>query len=91
MNKTQAIENYAESYEISKVQAKAELERVFGFIQDTLAAGEELQITGFGTFSTVQKEAAVKRNPSNGEPVDVPAHKVPKFKAGRVLRSAVNN
>lgn len=89
MNKTQMVENYSETYEVSKRQAADEINRVFEFIQDTLVAGEVLQITGFGTFSTKDKPEYTARNPKDGSEVIVPKHKVPKFKAGAGLKKAV--
>ena len=90
MNKTQMVESYAATYEVSKVQAKVEIERVFGFLEGVLATGESVQVTGFGTFSVHEKPESTKRNPQNGAEVIVPKHKVPKFKYGATLKSAVN-
>jgi DNA-binding protein HU-beta len=90
MNKMQAIDIYAENYGVTKVQAKAELERVIEFISDALAAGEEFQVIGFGTFYTKTKEAHTARNPQDGSQVQVDACIVPKFKASKVLKEKCN-
>ena len=92
MNKMTAIDNYAVTYDVTKVQAKAELERVFDFIMDTLADGETLEIQGFGSFGVKHKEACVKYNPQDTtQKINVPAKDVPYFKPGATLKKAVNN
>lgn len=60
-------------------------------IQDTVIAGERVQIVGFGTFETTTRSARDGRNPATGESISIPASKAPKFKAGKAFKEAVKN
>lgn len=60
-------------------------------IQDTVIAGERVQIAGFGTFETTTRSAREGRNPATGESISIPASKAPKFKAGKAFKEAVKN
>lgn len=60
-------------------------------IQDTVIAGEMVQIVGFGTFETTTRSAREGRNPATGESISIPASKAPKFKAGKAFKEAVKN
>jgi len=53
--------------------------------------GEEVRLLGFGNFVSVHRKARTARNPQTGAPIDVPAADVPKFKAGKALKEAVNS
>ncbi len=59
-------------------------------IQNGLATGEKIALTGFGTFETVERAGRECKNPRTGEPVYVEASKAIKFKAGKLLKEAVN-
>lgn len=59
-------------------------------ITDTLRAGEDVAITGFGQFSVSDRAARNGVNPATGEPIAIPASRVPKFKPGKPLKEAVN-
>lgn len=60
-------------------------------IQDTVIAGERVQIVGFGTFETTTRSAREGRNPATGESISIPASKAPKFKACKAFKEAVKN
>lgn len=60
-------------------------------IQDTVIAGERVQIVGFGTFETTTRSVREGRNPATGESISIPASKAPKFKAGKAFKEAVKN
>ena len=60
------------------------------FITDAMQAGESVAIAGFGTFSVGDRAARTGRNPQTGETINIPAAKIPKFKAGKALKDAVN-
>lgn len=62
----------------------------FDEITQRLAEGGRVELRGFGTFSTREREARVGRNPRTGETVDVPAKKVPYFKPGKEMRERLN-
>ena len=73
--------------------SKADAERALGAFTDAIASamvrGDEVAVAGFGVFATSQRAAREARNPRTGEVVQVPAMRVPKFKAGKALKDAV--
>lgn len=73
----------------TKKQAQAAVEAVFAAITKSLARGEEVTVTGFGTFRTAKAAARTGRNPKTGEKLQIPASVRPKFKAGKALKEAV--
>ena len=73
-----------------KKEATAAVEAVFDIIAKTMGKGEEVAISGFGTFRVVKRAAREGVNPRTGEKIQIPASKVPKFRAGQSLRAAVN-
>ncbi|MDP3762656.1 MAG: HU family DNA-binding protein [bacterium] len=75
--------------DVSKKHAEEIVDFVFDSIADCLKKGEEVSISGFGTFVAKQRKARTARNPRTGAAVQVPAMKVPKFKAGKGLKDAV--
>ncbi|MED1408024.1 MULTISPECIES: HU family DNA-binding protein [Bacillus] len=89
MNKTELIKNVAQSAEISQKEATVVLQTVVESITNTLAAGEKVQLIGFGTFEVRERAARTGRNPQTGEEMQIAASKVPAFKAGKELKAAV--
>ncbi|MAF80234.1 DNA-binding protein HU [bacterium] len=75
----------------SKKQAQDAVEAVFSTITDTLSKGEEVAVTGFGTFRTTKRAARMGVNPKTGERIQIAASIAAKFKAGKLLKDAVNN
>ncbi len=90
-NKAELIEKVATSADLTKKDATAAVEAVFESIKDTLADGEKVQIIGFGNFEVRDRAARKGRNPQTGEEIQIPATKVPAFKAGKALKDAVKN
>ncbi|MDZ7835359.1 MAG: HU family DNA-binding protein [Alkalibacterium sp.] len=88
-NKAELIEKVASSADLTKKDATAAVEAVFESIKDTLADGEKVQIIGFGNFEVRDRAARKGRNPQTGEEIQIPATKVPAFKAGKALKDAV--
>ena len=74
---------------IAPRDARAALDAALAEISDRLARGERVTITGFGTFTTVERAARTARNPRTGAPIAVPATVTARFSAGTGLRSAV--
>ena len=72
-----------------KTHAKAAVEAVFDTITKTLSRGEEVAVTGFGTFRVAKRAAREGRNPKTGEKIQIAASIAPKFKAGKGLKDAV--
>ena len=76
---------------LTKKKAAEVVDAVFGAIQGSLAKGEKIQAVGFGTFEVQHRSARKGRNPQNPkEEIDIPAKKVPVFRAGKALKDAVN-
>ena len=90
MNKTELINQIAESADISKKAAGDALQGLMLAITDTLVKGDKLQLIGFGTFSVTKRSARDGRNPQTGKAMKIPAKKVVKFKVGSKLSEAVN-
>ena len=62
---------------------------MFESIQKSLSDGEKVQLIGFGNFEVRDRAARKGRNPQSGEEIEIPASKVPAFKAGKALKDAV--
>ena len=89
MKKVELINHVAESASLSKADAAAAVDAVLGGISGALASGDSVSLVGFGTFSVTERAARTARNPRTGDPIQVPASKAPKFKAGKGLKDAV--
>lgn len=74
----------------TKKQAAAAVEAVFDTIVKTLGRGEEVAISGFGTFRVAKRAARMGVNPKTGERIQIAASTKPKFRAGKFLKEAVN-
>lgn len=90
MNKTDLINAVAAAAELSKKDSGKAVDAVFEAIQDTLAKGDKVQLIGFGNFEVRERAARKGRNPQTGEEIDIAASKVPAFKAGKSLKTAVS-
>ena len=89
MNKTELVAAVAAKTELTKKDAEKAVSAVLETVAETLAAGEKVQLVGFGTFETRDREARTAKNPRTGEPVEVAASRVPAFKAGQALKTKV--
>ncbi len=89
MNKTELINAVAAKAGISKKDAEKAVAAVFGSIEDALVAGDKVQLIGFGTFEVKERAARQGHNPKTGETIEIAAAKVPSFKAGAALKTAV--
>ena len=83
MNKATLIAKMAEKSELSKKQAEAALNAFTETITEALKAGEKVQLMGFGTFEIKERAARIGRNPATKENIEIPAKKIPTFKAGK--------
>ena len=90
MNKTELIAAVAEAAGVSKKDAAAVIDATFDTIAAKMAAGEKVQLIGFGTFETRERAAREGHNPLTNEKVTIAACKVPAFKAGKALKDNVN-
>ena len=89
MSKTELINAVAEATGLTKKDAGKAVEAVFASITDALKAGDKVQLVGFGSFEVKSRAARTGRNPRTKEVVEIPASKVPVFKAGKALKDAV--
>ncbi len=93
MNKVELIEALASRANLSKADAGRAVEALFsgdGVIASELCGGGRVQVTGFGTFQVRDRAARTGRDPRTGQPIQIRAAKVPAFKAGHVLKDALN-
>lgn len=90
MNKTELVEKVAEDADISKAAAARAVDAVIDAVMSTLKNGEQVQVAGFGSFLVRDRAARTGRNPATGATINIPAAKVPAFKAGKALKDAVN-
>ena len=89
MNKAELISTVAEKAGLSKKDSEKIVTATFEAITEALEAGEKVQLVGFGVFDVKAREARVGRNPKTKETIEIPASRVPQFKAGKALEDAV--
>ena len=90
MNKTELIDKIAAEAGLTKADSKKALEATVSVIKAALAAGDKVQLVGFGTFAVAEKPAREGINPRSGEKITIAAKKVDKFKAGAEFAEAIN-
>ena len=89
MNKAELIEAVAGSTGLSKVAAGKAVEAVITVITANLKGGDQVSLTGFGSFSVRQRAGYFGRDPRTGKPIEIKESKIPTFKPGKALRDAV--
>lgn len=89
MNRKELAYAVANKCGLQKKVAEQAVEEVFATISEEIQAGNKVQIVGFGTFETVKHDARMGRNPKNGDSVQIPASRKPKFRAAQKLRDMV--
>jgi len=89
MNKAELVEAVSDKAGITKKQAGSVIDAITDTVKETLSKGERITLVGFGTFHVRQRKAREGRNPRTGKKLEIPAKKVPKFRAGKNLREAV--
>jgi len=90
VTKADLVNAVAEKAGLSKSDSEKALKAFTDSITDALKAGEKVALVGFGTFSVGERAARTGKNPQTGAPINIPAAKTPKFKAGKALKDAVN-
>lgn len=90
MNKNELISKVADDTELSKSDAAKAVDSIFDSITGELKSGGDIRLVGFGTFLVTKRKATTGRNPQTGAAIDIPAANVPKFRAGKALKEAVN-
>lgn len=89
MNKTELIAEVANKAGLSRKDAEKALGAVVETITEAVVKGDKVQLVGFGSFETKQREVRTGRNPKTKETIEIPATRVPVFKAGKALKDAV--
>lgn len=89
MNKAELINAVAEKAELSKKDSEAANNAAIDVITAALADGDKVQLVGFGAFEVKARAARIGRNPKTKESIEIPASKVPVFKAGKALKDVV--
>lgn len=83
MNKATLIARIAEKTDLTRKQAEAAVNAFTETVLEALKDGDKVQMMGFGTFEIKERAARVGRKPSTGETIEIPAKRVPSFKAGK--------
>src|ERR1043165_9176251 len=91
MTKAELVEDVARAAELTKKDAERLVEIVFESIIETLNHGGEIELRGFGSFRVRERGARRGRNPKTGDPVSIPAKRVPYFKPGKELKELIND
>ena len=89
MNKTELISAVAEKTGMSKKDSEKAVNAAFDTITEALAAGDKVQLVGFGAFEVKERGARIGRNPKTKEEIEIPASRVASFKVGKALKEAV--
>ncbi len=90
MNKTELVDAIAKETTLSKKDAEKALKAFTDVVSKELKKKGKVQLVGFGTFEVAKRAARSGKNPQTGDPIKIPAAVVPKFKAGKALKDAVN-
>ena len=90
VNKSELIDQIAKSADLSKAAAGRALDATIGAVKTSLKKGGMVTLVGFGTFYVGKRAARSGRNPRTGDAIRIKAAKIPKFRAGKGLKDAVN-
>jgi DNA-binding protein HU-beta len=90
VNKAQLIEKIAASAELSKAEATRAVDGFLSAVTDSLAAGEDVALTGFGSFTVRERAARKGRNPQTGAEIQIAKANVASLKVGKGLKDAIN-
>lgn len=90
MNKAELINATAEKAGLSKKDTESAVNAALEAITSALASGDKVQLVGFGAFEVKSRAARVGRNPRTKAQIQIPASKIPQFKAGKALKDAVS-
>lgn len=89
MNKTELIDAVAQAADLSKAAADKAVNATLATLSAALKSGDNVVLTGFGTFSIRERPARTGHNPKTGQPLEIKASRTPVFKAGKTLRDAI--
>jgi integration host factor subunit beta len=91
MTKAELIEEVSRVVEMTRKDSEVIVEAIFDSVVRALRGNDKIEIRGFGSFRTRQRQPRVGRNPKTGARVDVPAKRIPYFKPSKELKDLVNN
>lgn len=91
MNKNDLVNSMAKLSGLTKVDAEKALNAFTASVENALKQDEKVSLVGFGSFSISSRKATEGRNPRTGEKITIAASKLPRFKAGKGLKDAVND
>ena len=91
MRKQELVHSVAQATGQSEAQAAKSVNAIFETIQSSLASGEEVTVSGFGSFRVVERSARQGRNPQTGDSMTIAARKSPVFRPGTQLKRAVES
>ena len=89
MTKAEFVAKVSKRVKLSKAQTGKILDAALEEVEGVLKKGDSISFTGFGTFSVSRRKARRGRHPRTGNPMSIPASRVPRFRAGKFLKSAV--
>lgn len=89
MNKTELINEVASKTSMTKKDVEKVVNAFFGTVEETLKAGDKVQLIGFGTFEVRDRQSRKGRNPQTGEEITIPATRIPAFKSGKALKDSL--
>ena len=90
MTKADLIEEVSRVVEMSRKDSEVIVETIFDSVVKSLRSGDKIEIRGFGSFRTRQRQPRIGRNPKTGARVDVPSKRIPFFKPSKELKDLVN-
>jgi integration host factor subunit beta len=90
MTKAELIEEVSRVVEMTRKDSEVIVEAIFDSVVRSLRGGDKIEIRGFGSFRTRQRQPRVGRNPKTGARVEVPAKRIPYFKPSKELKDLVN-
>jgi len=90
MNKSEVVAKIAADADLKKGDAEKFLDAFVATVKEVIAAGDKIQLVGFGTFEAKERGAREGVNPATGEKISIPACKVPSFKPGKGLKEELN-
>lgn len=91
MNKSELIEEVARRADLSKMNAAIVVNTIFDSMISAMKRGDRIEIRNFGNFTMREYKPYKGRNPKTGEPVEVPAKRMPYFKVGKGLKELLNS
>ena len=90
MNKSDLTQQVSDRAGIGKNEAAKAVDAVFDCISETLKAGDEVRLTGFGVFAVASRAGGKGRNPQTGEEITIKPSKQPRFRPGKQLKDSLN-